>query len=187
MLFSMILCCAGGAVAAGTIKGKIESSSPKKLANAVVYIDQAPGSFAPPAQHERMDQRGMTFIPHILPVVAGTTVDFLNNDNVRHNVFSPSQEKYNLGTWPTGEIKPHVFDKVGVYVQLCNVHPEMEAYVVVLQNPFFHLTGKDGTFEISSVPPGTYVLTAWHEKLKKPVQQTVIVVDGKETTVTFSY
>ena len=174
------------AMAGGVVKGTIHGS-PKKIVNALIYIEEVNQTFAPPAKHAELDQKNLLFQPHVLPVLKGTVVDFLNGDNVRHNVFSPSLEKYNLGTWPTGEIKSRTFDKTGVYVQLCNVHAEMEGYVVVLQNPFFCLTKKDGLFEIKDVPPGTYVLKAWQEKLKKIQEQKIAVTDKKETNVNFTF
>jgi len=111
-----------------------------------------------------------------VPILAGTTVQFLNSDLTPHNVFSPDHEKYNLGTWPQGQTKDHVFKTCAKapcsYVQLCRVHPEMEGYIVVLQNPFFAVTGADGHYKIENVPPGSYSLGVWQSKLKaapKPV------------------
>ena len=87
----------------------------------------------------------MQFIPHVLPVVAGTTVKFLNSDPTPHNVFSPDNEKYNLGTWPQGQSKDYVFSKCTkfpcVYTQLCRVHPEMEGFVVVAAEPVLRGVG----------------------------------------------
>ena len=121
------------------------------------------------------------FTPHVLPVVTGTTVRFLNSDPVGHNVFSP-EGKYNLGTWPQGETKDHRFDKPGVYTQLCRVHAEMEAYVVVLDTPYFATTNKAGAFEITNVPPGQYTLVVWSEKLKE-LKQPITVAAGKPVSV----
>ncbi len=100
----------------------------------------------------------MQFIPHVLPVVVGTTVKYLNSDPTPHNVFSPDYEKFNLGTWPQGQTKDHVYAKCAkapcVYTQLCRVHPEMEGFVVVLQNPYFAVTDKEGHFEIDERAAG---------------------------------
>jgi hypothetical protein len=121
-------------------------------------------------------------------VVAGTAVRFLNSDPTPHNVFSPDNEKYNLGTWPQGLTKDYTFSKCTkfpcVYTQLCRVHPEMEAYIVVLQNPFFAVTRKEGTYDIANVPPGTYQLAVWHAKGK--AQPKAVTVDtGKPAVVDF--
>jgi len=174
------------AFAGGTIKGAIQGP-PKKAVNALIYIEEVNQAYAPPAKHAEMDQKNLVFEPHVLPVIKGSVVDFLNGDDVRHNVFSPSQEKYNMGTWPKGEIKGRTFDKLGVYVQLCNVHAEMEGFIVVLQNPYYCLTKKDGVFEIKDVPPGTYVLKAWQEKLKKTQEQKITVTDNQVTEVNFAF
>ncbi len=127
----------------------------------------------------------MEFIPLILPVVKGSTVAFLNSDNVRHNVFSPDGEKFNLGTWPQGETKEFTFSKLGVYTMLCNVHPEMEAYIVVLENSYFAVTDGSGAFTIDGIPDGSYTLKTWHYKYK-PVTANVTVSGGKAGPVTIT-
>jgi plastocyanin len=161
----------------GTIAGKLKSPFLRR-SPALVYIENVAGrQFAPPAKNPVMDQKNLIFIPHLLPVLVGSTVDFPNNDTVRHNVFtSPkSVKQFNLGTYPVGEVKHVTFDKVGVVTLLCNVHAEMTAYVVVLQNPYFALTDKDGAVTLGNVPEGEYTLTFWHEGLKsisKPIKVT---------------
>ena len=177
-----------GAAGGGTVQGTVKMTGLASNADAIVYLQQAPGTFAAPAKRADMDQRSMQFAPHVLPVVVGTTVRFLNSDPTPHNVFSPDGEKYNLGTWPQGQTKDHVFAKCAkapcVYVQLCRVHPEMEAYVVVLQNPFFATTSKDGQYKIENVPPGTYSVGVWHPKGKSPVK-AVTVDTAKPAVVDF--
>jgi plastocyanin len=174
--------------AGGTIAGTVKITGLASNADAVVYVQQAPGTFAAGKPAE-MDQRKMQFIPHVLPVVVGTTVKFLNSDPTPHNVFSPDNEKYNLGTWPQGQTKDYVFTKCAkppcVYTQLCRVHPEMEGYVVALQNPFFAVTGKDGHYQIDNVPPGNYTLAVWHAKAKTP-PKPVTVEAGKPATADFT-
>jgi plastocyanin len=176
----------GVAVAAGgIIEGTIKATGLGSNEDAVVYIQQMPGSFPAPAKPVDIDQRSMQFTPHVLPIVVGTTVRFLNSDPTPHNVFSPDYEKYNLGTWPQGQTKDHAFAKCAkapcVYVQLCRVHPEMEGFVVVLQNPFYAVTGKDGHYKIENVPPGGYSLGVWHPKLKSPAKP--VTVDGVKSAV----
>ncbi len=173
--------------ASDSITGVVKVTGSASSANAVVYIQQAPGSFTP-GKPVQMDQKQMQFIPHVLPVLAGTTVKFLNSDPTAHNVFSPDNEKYNLGTWPQGQTKDYTFSKCAklpcTYTQLCRVHPEMEGYVIVLQNPFFAVTDKEGHYKIDDVPPGNYTLAVWHEKAK--AQPKPVTVDAsKPTTVDF--
>jgi plastocyanin len=165
-------------VNAGIIKGKINGGKRLKRSPAIIYLADSKGDFKAPAVNPTMDQRGMTFIPHVLPIQAGTTVDYLNNDEVRHNVFSPDKEKFNLGTWPTGDIKQHLFAEKGVYSQLCNVHPEMEAFIVVLDTPYFVTTAKDGSYELTGVPAGDYKVKVWHEKLRFKKQQITVSASG---------
>ncbi len=165
LIVFFILAVPGLALAAGTgaLEGKLESKKKKYRRNAVVYLEKVPGKYAP-KKNAQMDQKNQTFLPFILPVVKGTTVEFLNNDNTGHNVFSPDGEEYNLGTWPKGEVRTYTFNKEGVYTQLCKLHPSMLAYVVVLQNPFFAVTKDDGSFKLTNVPPGTYTVKVWHER-----------------------
>jgi plastocyanin len=165
----------------GSVTGTITAKGLRSSSDIVVSL-QAPGlSVTPPTKAVEMDQKGMLFIPHVLPIVKGTTVKFLNSDPYAHNVFSP-EGKYNLGTWPTGQTRDHKFDKPGVYTQLCRVHPEMEAFIVVLDTPYFAVTDKAGNFAIKGVPAGKYTLVAWSEKLKK-AEQAVTVESGKSAIV----
>ena len=175
----------GAAFAGGTIEGKVTARPAKYTAGTVVYLKEVPGSHPPPREPVVMDQKGMKFVPHVLPIVRGTRVRFVNSDTVRHNVFSPDGEKYDLGTWPTGESREYLFKQLGVYTQLCNVHPEMEAFVVVLQNPYFAVTAEDGRYKIDGVPPGKYTLSVWNEKLKGD-DQPVEVQEGKAVTANFT-
>jgi len=170
VVLSLIVFLASSAVFAGDIRGKVKAKGWKHGGDAVVHIDKIPGmTFAVPEKHAAMDQKNLVFIPHVLPVLAGTTVDYQNSDDVLHNVFSPDKcaEKFNLGTWPKGQTRSYLFKEAGCFpVMLCNVHPEMEAYIVVLENPYYAVSAKDGSYEIKNVPPGKYTLKIWHEKLK---------------------
>jgi len=167
---------------AGDITGTVKAIGVKHSGNAVIYIEKIEGkTFNVPEKHVRMDQKNLTFVPHVLPVMVGTTVDFLNSDDVLHNVFSPDKcaEKFNLGTWPKGEMRSYAFNTPGCRpILLCNVHPEMEAFVVVLESPYFDVSAKDGTYTISNVPPGTYTLSIWHEKLKGESVQITVTDQG---------
>lgn len=174
------------AFAAGTITGSVETKRAKYKKNVVVYLKNVPGTFNAPETPYTVDQQDLTFLPHVLPVLVGSKVNFKNSDNVNHNVFSPTECKsFNLGTFGPGGYKTVTFDKTCVVDLLCNVHSEMSAYVVVLDNPYFALTGADGSFTIGDVPAGTYEIAVWSEKLKAPTQQ-VTVTDASSSTVTFN-
>ncbi len=168
--------------ASGSVVGTVKATGLASNANAVVYLEQVPGAGTPAVA--TVDQKSMQFNPHVQPVPMGSTVKFLNSDPTPHNVFSPDFEKFNLGTWPQGQTKDHVFDKCAkvlcAYTLLCRVHPEMEGFVVVLQNAFFAVSARDGHYAIANVPPGTYSVAVWHPKLKgKP--QPVTVAAGPVT------
>jgi plastocyanin len=165
------------------IKGKIEVDPGKEtyLANNVIYIEYVDGEYTPDDKNPVMNQQGLKFVPHVLPVLTGTTVDFLNSDDVLHNVFSPDKcaDKFNLGTWSKNETRSHTYEKLGCEsVILCNVHPEMEAYVVVLQNPFFTVSNSSGQFQIDDVPPGKYILKVWNERLRADDQEITVPSSG---------
>lgn len=170
---------------AGTIKGKIVIPKARTLADVVVYVAEAPGKFSPPKKHVVMDQKDLAFEPHVLPILVGTTVDFLNSDQVLHNVFTPDKcaKKFNLGTWPKGQTRSFTFDKADCApVVLCNVHPEMEGFIVVLQNPYFAVTGKSGLFSIPDVPEGKYTLKVWNRKFLDVSQQITVPKEGDVST-----
>jgi plastocyanin len=175
-----------GVIWANDIKGKVSVQGIKSAENIAVYVDAIPDKkFDPPKDHIVVDQRKMAFIPHVVVVEQGTTVEFLNSDSVGHNVYWPSisgnkKLTHNLGTWPKGEKKPFQFNDLGVAALLCNVHPEMSGYVVVVPTPYFAVTDKDGNFEIKSIPAGKYTLKTWSEDGKPATQ----VVDASAATAT---
>ncbi len=183
---SLILALAG-ASRPNEIKGKVSVQGIKSAENIAVYVDTIPDKkFDAPKDHVMIDQRKMAFIPHVVAVQQGTTVEFLNSDPVGHNVYWPSisgnkKLQHNLGTWPKGEKKPFQFNDLGVASLLCNVHPEMSGYVVVVPTPYFAVTGKDGNFEIKNIPAGKYTLKTWSED-GKPTTQAVDV-SAATTTV----
>jgi plastocyanin len=173
----------------GSITGTVKVTGQSSNADVVVYVEQAAGVFKPAATPAVMDQKNMKFVPRVLPVVVGTTVKFTNSDAVAHNVFSPDHDKYNLGTFGPGLSKDHAFAKCAkfpcAYVQLCMIHPEMEGFVVVVQNPYVATTNDAGQFTIQGVPAGQYQVAVWHPKNKAPAK-AVTVVAGKAATVDFT-
>jgi plastocyanin len=165
---------------AAEIKGKVNVQGLRSAENIAVYVDAIPGKkFEAPKEHALIDQIRMKFEPHVTVVQQGTTVDFLNSDSVGHNVYWPSINRnkhlaHNMGTWPKGQKKSFQFNDLGVAPLLCNVHPEMSGYVVVVPTPYFAVTDKDGNFVIKNVPAGKYTLKTWSEE-GKPATQAVEV------------
>ncbi|MGE5346424.1 MAG: plastocyanin/azurin family copper-binding protein [Acidithiobacillales bacterium] len=156
-------------LAAGEIQGKVTCKGVRDSGDAVVYVGEIPGkTFPAPAVHAKVDQKNLAFAPHVLAVLVGTTVDFQNSDAVLHNVFSPDAcaEKFNLGTWPKGQVRSYTFKKECVATLLCKVHPEMEGFVLAVPTPYFAVTKADGSYRIGGVPDGSYTLKVWHPKLK---------------------
>jgi plastocyanin len=172
----------GAAAFAGSITGKVTATGQRSNAEAVVYVDQIPGkTFPAPSEPAEMDQTDLTFSPHVLPVLVGTTVDFHNSDSVAHNVFTVDQcaDMFDLGTWPQGESRSHTFDQPCAAVILCNVHPEMEAYVVAVPTPYFAVTGADGSYTIDGVPDGSYTVKAWHSGMKEASQAVSVAGEAQ--------
>ena len=171
------------AALAGEVKGTVEVHGIRSAENIVVYVDAIAGkTFEAPAQHPVINQLKMTFVPHVTAVLKGTTVEFLNSDPVGHNVYWPSvggnkKLTHNLGTWPQGQKKPFQFNDLGAAPLLCNVHPEMSGYVIVVATPYFAVTDKGGNFTLKDVPPGHYTLKTWSED-GKPASQDVDVTAG---------
>jgi plastocyanin len=172
---------------AGSIAGVVTCQKMRNNADAIVFIEKVgDNKFAPPAEHAIIDQLNLTYVPRVVAMQKGTTVDFPNSDAVRHNVFSPptSALQFNLGTYPTGVVKEVLFDVAGETALLCNVHAEMAGYAVTFDNPYFAITDKDGNYTIEGVPAGKYAVKTWHEKLKD-VSQEVTVEAGKAATANF--
>ena len=165
---------------AGTLHGKVSGAK----GESVVYLQAAGKSFPASSQHPVVNQKGLMFEPHILVVQQGTTVEFLNSDTVAHNVFWPSingdkKLGHNMGTWPQGEKRSFTFTNPGVAPLLCNVHPDMSAYIVVSPSPYFAKTDSAGNYEIKGVPDGAYTATVWHEGKKPQTAQVNVSGDTK--------
>lgn len=168
-----------------TVAGKVTCRGVRDCSGALVYIGKIAERAFTPQTEAVMDQLKLTFVPHVLPVLAGTRVAFPNSDEVRHNVFSPSPAKrFNLGTYPRGVTKYVVFDKPGVIELLCNVHAEMSGYIVVLETPYVAHVAADGTYALKNLPQGAHDITAWREQLKEQRHQ-ITVRDGQTLKVDF--
>jgi plastocyanin len=161
----------------GDIHGTVTAKGVRDSSDAAVYVDTIQGkTFPPPTAHAKIDQKGLQFLPHVLPVVVGTTVDFLNSDSVLHNVFSPDAcaDRFDLGTWPQGQSKNFKFKKACFAALLCRVHPEMEGFVAAVPTPYFAVTSPNGSYEIKDVPDGTYTVKVWHPKLKAATKSVTV-------------
>jgi plastocyanin len=156
------------------------------FANVVFYLDAAPAlRGAAPARHAApaLHQSGERFVPHVLPVVSGATVEFPNDDEIFHNVFSLSRAKtFDLGRFPQGTSRSVTFPSAGVVQVFCHIHADMNGYILVLDNPFFVVPDAQGRFALDGIPPGDYRLIAWHERIR-PVVTPVHVDAGKSTAV----
>jgi plastocyanin len=187
---SLAVILLAGLTLAGDIKGKVSVQGLKSAVNIAVYVDAIPDKkFDAPAQHVVVDQKKMEFIPRVVVILQGTTVDFTNSDPVGHNVYWPSisgnkKLTHNLGTWPKGEKKSFQFNDLGVASLLCNVHPEMSGYVVIVATPYFAVTDKDGNYEIKNVPAGKYTLKSWSEDGKPTTQSVEVTASGASADIT---
>ena len=183
----ILMLLASGAMAAdaGNITGRVTAGK----GISVVWVEGVAGkTFPKPDKPLTMDQKSLLFQPHILVAPVGTTVQFLNSDNVQHNIFWPAisgnkKLTHNMGTWPKGQIRNFQFDTPGVVPLLCNVHPEMSGYVIVTPTPYYAETDDSGSFKITNVPDGSYTVTAWHEGYKN---QSKPVAVGGDVTVEFT-
>ncbi len=178
-VLAMLLAISGGyTLWAGEITGKVAVPKPDQV---VVYIDNVPGTY--PTTHVDMNQQHNAFAPFVLPVVQGSTVEFRNSDSLQHNVMGVGSEKFNLGTFNQGAVRDHTFGSMGDVTLLCNIHPEMEAHVLVLQNPYFTRLDSAGEYHLAKVPAGDYVIKAWYNgKVRK---QNVTVPSSGSVNVNF--
>jgi plastocyanin len=179
--------------------GALPPSGPRdpmsaELHNVVIYLDgdttklPTPPAKLESARHGVMAQRNEQFVPHVLPVLVGTTVDFPNEDDVFHNVFSLSSAApgggFDLGRYPKGESRPVTFRKAGTVQVFCHIHSDMSAVVLVLPNAYFASPSDDHRFAIEDVPEGDYTVVGWHERIK-PITRRIHVSAGQTTAIDF--
>ena len=215
VLASIPVATAGGAPdshgvrAGGTIRGRVElrqpvpESSPRVTVadlgmnaahaapdrRSVVYLDPAPRAAfdARDEPRPRMDQQNETFVPHVLPIVAGTIVDFPNNDRTYHNVFSLSKTKtFDLGRYAVGRSKSVRFDRPGIVRVFCDIHSHMSAFILVFAHRYFSLADPEGLYRLENVPPGTYTVVAWNESASLESRRVVVPDAGGEVEVNFT-
>lgn len=187
-----------GTVAIVGTKVKTEGAKSEKYV--VVYLEKVGDANYPPPSSEPvvLDQRSLVFVPHVLAVQKGTVVSFLNSDTTDHNVFcvdecckliediNAKKAKFlDLGNFPGGEKASHTFNVPGEAVMLCKLHPEMAAYIIVLETPYFTVAEIDevtqsASFTIRNVPTGDYTVNVWNKRCESPAQQLTVATDGQE-------
>jgi plastocyanin len=157
-----------GPALAGTVRGFVEiveknGKRATDVADAVVWVE-GPRVKPPPAS-ETIVMKGKTFAPRVAVVPVGGTVEFPNMDAIFHNVFSVSGEnRFDLDLYKKPKSRSRTFEHPGLVRVYCNIHPQMSAYVLVRDNPFWARVGRDGRFVIEGVPAGTWTVKAWHER-----------------------
>lgn len=162
------------------------------LRNVFVYVKEGLGDarYAATGPEPELDQHGCMYTPHVLGAVAGQTIRFKNADPTNHNIHPlPMQNReWNQSQPPGSSDIEQSFARPEIMIPVkCNVHPWMIAYIGILPHPFFSVTGDDGSFEIKGLPPGDYVIEAWHEKYGTFTQNvTVGASESKEIEFTIS-
>lgn len=162
--------------------------------NFVIYLDAIPlvrtaAAIIEPAAHPRlvMDQKGLTFVPHVLPILVGSTVEFPNSDPVYHNVFSFSKTRtFDLGRYPVGRSKTITFNRPGLVKVYCDMHSQMNAFILVLANPYFTVSDENGNYTLRDIPAGTYKVKVWFARLPEKTAN-VTIRSGETTTLDFVF
>ena len=146
---------------------RVGKQAPKasEISNVVVFLRDMPRQ-AVPLMHATIVQRDETFVPRVVAITRGSTVDFPNSDPFFHNVFSLSRgASFDLGRFPRGETRSRRFAASGLVKVYCHIHSHMTASIMVFDHPFFRIPAADGTFFIDDVPAGSYQITGWHERI----------------------
>lgn len=165
-----------------------------KMANVFIYIKDGLGNriYAPSTTPVILDQKGCRYVPHVIGAMIGQPVEFRNSDPTMHNVHivppgDSNAAGFDISQPPMGGTQEHVFHTAGLMIPVrCNNHPWMEAFLNVVKNPFFAVSGTDGKFEIKGLPPGKYTLVAVQEKLGEQ-SQSIAVQSQKTTAVNFTF
>jgi plastocyanin len=161
--------------------GMAASAPAVDTARPIVYLEKAPaGAFEERASgRARMTQRHETFLPHVLAVRAGTTVDFPNEDETYHNVFSLSRtRRFDLGRYAAGQSKAVRFDQPGIVRVFCDIHSHMSAFVLVFNHRYFTTANAEGRYAIPAIPPGRYTVAVWHEGSVRTAQAVMVPDQG---------
>jgi plastocyanin len=190
MISRWLICFSGAALLhSAVVTGRVELRDARGKDASGVAVWLQPLAHAPVSRAQRavMIQKGKKFIPHVLVVQKGASVDFPNYDPIFHNAFSNySGQVFDVGLYKPGSTRTVQFARPGVVRVFCNIHANMSAVIVVVDTPYFASTGKDGTFRIEGVPPGEYKLEAFHERATPEELSKVarnIVVESEETAL----
>ena len=169
------------AYAGRTVDGQRPPASPEMRA-VVVYLGDVPFVDELPTSTTQIKQEHESFSPRVAAITRGSTVDFPNFDPFFHNVFSLSGTgSFDLGRYQEGHSRSRTFVKAGIVKVYCHIHSQMSATIVVFNHPYFTTPDADGQFTIGNVPPGTYSLVGWHERVGE--QKTRVTVTAGRTTV----
>jgi plastocyanin len=163
--------------------GMPRPADPPDRRRSVVYLETAPqGAFEEPEPaHAVLDQRNQSFVPYVLAITMGTTVDFLNSDRTYHNVFSLSKTKrFDLGRYPRGELRSVRFDRPGVVRVFCEIHSHMSAFILVFAHRYFATTDAEGRYRIDGIPAGTYTAVVWNDGAERE-RRTVVIPEAGGT------
>ena len=198
------------AVVNGTIRGRVDlrqppadlaprpqvgdvsmpkAHDPTGRRRSVVYLETAPRAAFDQRDEPRakLDQRNEAFVPHVLAIVAGTTVDFPNNDRTYHNVFSLSPTKpFDLGRYAVGRSKAVKFDRPGIVRVFCDIHSHMSAFILVFAHRHFAVTDDEGRYRLDNVPAGTYTVIAWNESAPSDSRRVTVPEAGGDVEVNFA-
>jgi hypothetical protein len=162
------------------------------LENVFVYVKDGLGNkyiFDTPTEPVKLDQKGCHYSPHVLGIRATQPLEIINSDNTMHNVHGmpETNREFNFGQVVAGMKNTVTFTTPEVMIPFkCDVHAWMHAYIGVVNHPYFAVTGSGGTFELKTLPPGTYTIEAWHEKLGRQTQSVTLgEKDSKDVVFTF--
>lgn len=167
---------------------RVSRQAPKgaEIANVIVFLKDAPRRADLPVTTATIMQKDEAFVPRVVAITRGSTVDFPNSDPFFHNVFSLSRgASFDLGRYPKGATKSQKFTNAGLVKVYCHIHSHMTATIMVFDHPFFRIPAADGTFAIDDVPAGTHQVSAWHERIGESTEQ-IKVEPGRATRVDFA-
>ena len=167
---------------------RVSRPQPKaaEISNVIVFLKDAPHRGEPAPMHVTIAQKDEAFVPRVLAITRGSTIDFPNSDPFFHNVFSLSRgANFDLGRYPRGESRARRFPNAGLVKVYCHIHSHMTASIMVFDHPYFRIPGADGGFMLDDVPPGTYQVSAWHERIGESIN-TVRVEAGRTARVGFA-